>query len=142
MVFDNTTYFSSTLLMEFTLDKGIIIKYSANYYPQGNGVAKSTNKNLVRILNKSITDNQRNWHNLLYNSLWDDRVTPKESIGNSPYFLVYGQEAILPNELYLPSLQLAQDSQGQPSSVIQQRIDTLLMLEEEREKDKSRFMAH
>jgi hypothetical protein len=142
LVFDNTTYFSSTLLTEFSLDKGIIIRYSANYYPQGNGVAESTNKNLVRILNKMVVDNQRNWHNLLHNALWADRVTPKEAIGNSPYFLVYGQEAILSNGLYLPSLQLAQDSIGEPLSVIQQRTDTLLMLEEEGEKAKSKFIAH
>jgi hypothetical protein len=142
LVFDNAAYFSSTLLTEFSLDKGIIIRYSANYYPQGNGVAESTNKNLVRILKKTVADNQRNWHNLLHNALWADRVTPKEAIGNSPYFLVYGKESILPNGLYLPSLQLAQDSSGEPSSVIQQRIDTLLMLEEEREKAKSKFLSH
>jgi hypothetical protein len=127
LFFDNEAYFSSTLLTEFYLDKGIIIRYSTNYYPQGNRVAESTIKNLVRIL-KRMVDNQSNWYNLLYNTLWDDRVTPKEAIGNSPYFLVYGQEVILPNGLYLPSLQLAQDAIGEPSSVIQQRIDTLLML--------------
>jgi hypothetical protein len=90
-------------LTEFSLDKGIILRYSANYYPQGNGVAESTNKNLVRILKKTVVENHRNWHNALHNALWDDRVTPKESLGNSPYFLVYGQEAILPTNLYLPS---------------------------------------
>jgi hypothetical protein len=56
MVFENAAYFYSTLLTKFSLDKGIIIKYSANYYPQGNGVAESTNKNLVRILKKMVTD--------------------------------------------------------------------------------------
>jgi hypothetical protein len=105
-------------------------------------VVKSTNKNLVRILKKIVADNQRNWHSSLHNYLWDDRVTPKEAIGNSPYFLLYGQESILPNRLYLPSLQLAQGSRGQPSSVIQQRIIILLMLEEEREKEKSNFVTH
>jgi hypothetical protein len=69
-------------------------------------------------------------------------VTPKEAIGNSLYFLVYGKESILPNGLYLPSLQLAQASRGQPSSALQQRIDTLLMLDEEREKAKVKFTAH
>jgi hypothetical protein len=142
LVFDNTTYFSSTLLTKFSLDKGTIIRYSANYYPQGNIVAESTNKNLVRILKKIVVDNETNWHNSLHSALWASRVTPKEDIGNSPYFLVYRQEAILPNGLYIPSLQLAQDSRGHPSSIIQQRIDTLLMLEEEREKDKSKFIAH
>jgi hypothetical protein len=85
-----TTYFSYTLLIEFSLDKGIIIKHSTNYYPRGNGVAESTNKNLVRILKEMVKDNQINWHNRLHNSLWADRVTPKEVVGNSPYFLVYG----------------------------------------------------
>jgi hypothetical protein len=130
MVFDNVDYFYSTLLTEFALEKGIMIKYSANYYPQGNSVVESTNKNLVRILKKMVTDNQINWHNQLHNALWVDRVMHKEAFGNSPYFLVYEQEAILPNELYLPSLQLAQDSNEEPSSAMQQRNDTLLMLEE------------
>jgi hypothetical protein len=89
LVFDNANYFSSTLLTKFSLDKGIIIIYSANYYPQGNRVVESTNKNLVRILKKTVANNQRNWHNLLHNALWVDRVTSKEAIGNSPYFLVY-----------------------------------------------------
>jgi hypothetical protein len=102
-------------------------------------VAESTNKNLLK---KTVANNHRNWHRLLHNALWEDRVTPKEAIGNSPYFLVYRQEAILPNGSYLPSLQFAQASRGQPSSIIQQRIDTLLMLEEEREKSKYKFIAH
>jgi hypothetical protein len=96
----------------------------------------------VRILKKMVADNQRNWHSLLHNALWVDRLTPKEAIRNSPYFLIYKKEAILPNGLYLPLVQLARASRGQTASVIQQRIDTLLMLEEEREKDKYNFIAH
>ena len=33
LVFYNAAHFSSTLLRDFSLDKGIIIRYSANYYP-------------------------------------------------------------------------------------------------------------
>jgi hypothetical protein len=33
LVFDNATYFSSLKLSEYALEKGIILKYSANYYP-------------------------------------------------------------------------------------------------------------
>jgi hypothetical protein len=118
------------------------LRYSTNYYPQGNGVAESTNKNLVRILKKTVVENHKNWHNALHNALWDDRVTPKESLGNSPYFLVYGQESILPTNLYLPSLQISQASRGQSLSSMQQCIDTLLMVEEERERDRNKFAAH
>ena len=33
LVFENDAYFYSTLLAEFSLDKWIIIRYFANYYP-------------------------------------------------------------------------------------------------------------
>lgn len=42
LVFD-----SSLKITEFDLKYNINIKYLANYYPQGNGVVESTNKNLL-----------------------------------------------------------------------------------------------
>jgi hypothetical protein len=50
LVFDNATYFSSLKLSYFSLEKGITLEYSANYYPQGNGLAEYLNKNLIWIL--------------------------------------------------------------------------------------------
>ena len=85
LVFDNAKYFSSLKIVEFALKYNINIKYSANYYPQGNGVAESTNKNLLRIIKKTIVENQRDWHNALDTALWADRVTPRISLGTSPY---------------------------------------------------------
>jgi len=38
LVFDNDAYFSSLKLSKYALKKGTILKYSANYYPQGNGL--------------------------------------------------------------------------------------------------------
>eukprot|EP00253_Pinus_taeda_P016302 PITA_16302 len=107
---------------------------------EGNGVVESSNKNLICIIHKSITDNQRNWHNTLTNALWADRVTPKVAIGNSPYFLVYGQEAIFPPNVTLPSLQLSQASRGTPSSLLKKRINQLVRLEELRDKARNKFI--
>jgi hypothetical protein len=110
LVFDNASYFSSLEMSEFALEKGIKLKYSASYYPQGNGLAESTNKNLIKIIKRTVIENHKNWHNALLNALWDDRVTPKDAIGNSPFFLVYGKEAILPPHIRLPLLQLSKKS--------------------------------
>jgi len=33
LVFDNATYFSSLKLLDFSLEKGITLKYVSNYYP-------------------------------------------------------------------------------------------------------------
>ena len=45
--------------MEFANKRGFKLKYSENYYPQGNGLAESTNKNLIKIIKKTIDQNQR-----------------------------------------------------------------------------------
>ena len=103
LVFDNASYFSSVKINEFSYEKGIKLHYSANYYSQGNGLEESANKNLIQILKKIIIENQRNWHSTLPNELWENRVTPKNSLGVSPYTLVYGKEALLPPNILLPS---------------------------------------
>ena len=59
LVFDNASYFSSINITEFSNEKGMKLHYSANYYPQGNRLAKSTNKNLIIILNKDVIENKR-----------------------------------------------------------------------------------
>ena len=56
LVFDNATYFSSLKLSEYALEKGIILKYLDNYYPQGNGLVESTNKNIICILKRTLVD--------------------------------------------------------------------------------------
>ena len=105
-------------------------------------MVESTNKNLLRIIKKIAVENQRDWHTALDSSLWVDRVTPRISLGTSPYFLVYGKEAILLPNVYLPSLQLAQSSHGQSSNFLQTRIDTLLKLKDERNKAKEKIHIH
>ena len=120
--------------------KGIKLHYSPNYYPQGNGLDESTNKNLIRILKKTIIENQRSWHIALPNALWDDQVTPKNSLGVSTYTLVYGKESILPPNILLSSSQLVQASRGYSSEILQARINTFLKLEESRTKFMERFM--
>jgi hypothetical protein len=91
----------------FPLEEGNKLKYSTSYYPPGNGLEELTNKNLIKIIKRTVSKNHKNWHNALYNALWADRVTPKASIGNSPFFLVYGRESILPPHVLLVSLQLS-----------------------------------
>ena len=97
---------------------------------------------MINILKNIVASHHKDWHTHLYYALWVDRITPKTTIGNSPYYLVYGKEAILPSNLAIPSLPLAQSIQEDDSSPLQQRIDTLLKLEEDREKSKNKLYQH
>ena len=135
LVFDNASYFSSIRLTTFSNERGIKQHYPANYYPQGNGLAESTNKNLIRTLKKTVIENQRSWHLALPNALWDDRFTPKNSLGVSLYTIVYEKEAILPPNIMLPSSRLAQESRGTDNEILENRIYNLVKAEESRNKE-------
>ena len=56
LVFDNATYFSCFKLSKYALEKGIILKYSSNYYSQGNDLEESTNENIIHILKRTMVD--------------------------------------------------------------------------------------
>lgn len=84
----------------------VFLKTSSNYYSQGNGLANSSNKNLIRIIKRTLQDNQRSWNLKLGTTLWVDRITPKRDLGNSPFMLVYGREVRLLLSLEFPCLDL------------------------------------
>ena len=100
IVCDNAKYCSSTKLTAFALELGIKLKYFANYYPQGNGLAESTNKNLINIIKRNVDQNPCCWHSKLPLALWADRITRKASIKNSPFFMVYGHKAKFPRHIF------------------------------------------
>jgi transposase InsO family protein len=102
---DNAKAFSSTELSSFCFKYGIILSHSSNYYPQGNGLAESSNKNLMTILKKTVGDNKRSWDNKIKFALWADIITKKSSTGKSPFELVYGLDVTLPVHLKLPVYQ-------------------------------------
>ena len=49
LVFDNAYYFSSIKINPFSCEKGIKLHYLENYYPHGNGLTESTNKNIIEF---------------------------------------------------------------------------------------------
>ena len=104
LVFYNASYFQSIDLSSYSLQKGIKLKFSTNYYLQGNGLVESSKKNLISILKKTVASHHKDWHTQIYYALWAYQITPKEALGNSPYCLLYGKEVVLPPKLTIPSL--------------------------------------
>jgi hypothetical protein len=105
---------------------------SLAYYPQGNGKSDYFNKNLVRIIKRIIDDKPPQWNTLLTYALWADRDTTKVSTGCTPFYLVNGQESIIPTKMELSSLRLMIQVEELNSSDLSQRMNALLALEEQR----------
>lgn len=132
IVTDNAQFFKSTKFLSFCQKFNITVGNSTTYYPQGNGLDESSNKIVVRVLMKTITENQRNWDSQLKFSLWANRVTPKRSTGKSPFELVYGKATIFPIQLAMPIVNLLQDVEEELNAATR-RINQLVEFHESRE---------
>ena len=75
LVTDNAPSFKAGALVNMCESMGIQLVHSTSYYPEGNGLAKSSNKSLVKIIKKILETNQKRWDSKLNFSLWADRVT-------------------------------------------------------------------
>jgi transposase InsO family protein len=98
---DNAKAFNSMEFSIFCYDYGIILSPSSNYYPQGNGLAKYNNKNLLTIIKKVVGEIKRSRDNKIKHELWANCITKKESIGKGPFELVYVMEVTLPIHLLI-----------------------------------------
>lgn len=85
IIADNAAAFRSKRLIDFCSQYRVILGHSTVYYPQGNGLAESSNKSLVNILRKTLQENKKSWHNKLVFTLWADKISTKRAIGMSPY---------------------------------------------------------
>lgn len=132
LVCDNGPPFASIAFSEWAYDHDIMLGFSSNYYPQGNGVVESTNKNPMTVIKKLLDKNPRDWHNKLKYALWFDRIRVKKSIGTSPVRLVYDIEPVFPVHLKINTLQFMKEYLD-TDDVVETRLVQLLKLEEERE---------
>lgn len=98
---DQGRNFESTLLHELCNVMGITKTRTTSYHPQCDGQAERQNRTLQAMLNAFTSSRQHDW------DLWLDSVTfayntsRHESLGTSPYEIVFGQVPRMPIELEL-----------------------------------------
>nr|GEU95678.1 hypothetical protein [Tanacetum cinerariifolium] len=66
-------------------------KLSTAYHPQSNGQTKVTNKDIKRILERSVGYNPKGWSEKLNDALWTFRMAYKTPTWCTPFRLVYGK---------------------------------------------------
>src|ERR1041385_6032968 len=103
IITDNGTNFTATEFQNFCQDLGIKINYASVAHPQSNDQVEKANSLVCGGIKKQLLapleQAAGNWVEELPAVPWSLRTTPNTSTQYTPFFMVYGAEAVLTHDL-------------------------------------------
>jgi transposase InsO family protein len=103
IITDNGTNFISSEFQEFAKELSIKIKYASVAHSKSNGQVEKANGLICAGLKKRLLRPLKSaagaWVKELSSVLWSLRTMPNSSIGYTPFFLLFGAEAVLPMDV-------------------------------------------
>jgi hypothetical protein len=76
---------------EFVESYRIKLLNSSPYYAQANRQAESSNRTLISLVKKKISDHPKHWHKVLSEDSWAHRISKHCATKVSTFELVYGR---------------------------------------------------
>jgi transposase InsO family protein len=96
---DNGTQFDAEAFKDFCDRIGTKIHFASVRHPESNGLVEKANGIIMTGLMKLIFNQPRGkWSNELIKVVWSHNTTTSRSTGFTPFKLLFGDEAITPEE--------------------------------------------
>jgi transposase InsO family protein len=129
IITDNGSQFTSRKFLEFRDKFHIRVDWAVVAHPQTNGQVERANGMILQGLKPRIFDrlnkSSRKWLQELSAVVWSFRTTPSRATGFTPFFLVYGAEAVLPTDLEYGSPRVRGYGEGTNQRAREDSLDQL-----------------
>ncbi|XP_019176170.1 PREDICTED: uncharacterized protein LOC109171572 [Ipomoea nil] len=139
LVTDNGKQFEGSYFADFLATIGTKAVKSSVAYPQGNGQVENANRTILEGLKKKLYSAGRSWADELPYILWAYRTTPREATKETPFALVYGAEARLPVEAWIPTAREREFDPDNNDEMMTVELDTV---DERREQVAKRIIEY
>ena len=114
----NGKQFDNSAFRDFCSELSIKNHYSSLVHPQANGQ--------VEVMNQSFEGVKDIWPDKLPSVLWAYRTTTRTPIGETPFRLTYGTDAVIPAEVGLTSYRVesySEDKNGENEEALGLQLD-------------------
>jgi transposase InsO family protein len=134
IITDLGSNFTSSEFFDFCKQRSIQIKYASVAHPRSNGQVERANGMILEALRKKVFDKNEKfagkWIRELSYVIWSLRTQPSRALhGNTPFFMVYGSEAVLPADLRFGAPRLIFENIAEAEAT---RLEDVDILEKER----------
>jgi transposase InsO family protein len=134
IITDNGTNFAVGELAKYCGEVGIRLDLASVAHPQSNGQVERTNSIILQGIKPRLEVPLHRaagaWVEELPAVLWSIRTTPSSATGYTPFFLIYGAEAVLPTDVLHDTPRVTAYVEADAEEARQDGLD---LLEEERE---------
>ena len=110
---------------------GIRNHYSSPRHPQANGQTEVKNQTLLKLIKTRLEGAKGAWPDELPRVLWAYRTTVRTPIGETPFKMAFGTEAVIPVEVGVSSLKRASYDEQSNDDGLKLALDCLLEVKDD-----------